>query len=131
MYSPETDEYKKLCKMFADTSIWDEFLVYLKTNVELEYEADNEVTLDNEDYNQKLLLYIYTNHSIYTEIAEQLLDFDEGLQEWRYRHVKIVERMIGSGTVGTGGSSGFEYLKNTITLSFCSDLWKVRNYFYG
>ena len=38
-----------------------------------------------------------------------LLDLDEGIQEWRYRHMKLVERIIGMGTLGTAGSNGFEY----------------------
>jgi len=45
--------------------------------------------------------------------AEHLVDLDEGLQEWRYRHVKMVERTIGDKT-GTGGSSGAAYLRTTL-----------------
>ena len=37
-------------------------------------------------------------------LAELLVDLDEGVQEWRYRHVKMVERTIGF-KPGTGGSS--------------------------
>ena len=39
------------------------------------------------------------------QVAERLVDLDEGLQEWRYRHVKMVERTIGD-KPGTGGSAG-------------------------
>lgn len=41
-----------------------------------------------------------------------LMDIDEGLTTWRYRHALMVSRMIGS-KVGTGGTSGHEYLKAT------------------
>ena len=44
------------------------------------------------------------------EVCERLVDLDEGLQEWRYRHVKMVQRTIGV-KMGTGGSAGVEYLK--------------------
>ena len=44
-------------------------------------------------------------------VAERLVDLDEGVQEWRYRHVKMVERTIGTKR-GTGGSSGVEYLRS-------------------
>ena len=43
-------------------------------------------------------------------VADLLVDLDEGMQEWRYRHVKMVERTIG-GKSGTGGSAGAAYLR--------------------
>ena len=43
-------------------------------------------------------------------MCEALVDIDEGVQEWRYRHVKMVERIIGLKT-GTGGSAGSAYLR--------------------
>ena len=51
---------------------------------------------------------------------------DEGLQEWRYRHVKAVERIIGA-RLGTGGSSGVEYLRGTLFRPFFPDLWEIRS----
>ena len=45
-------------------------------------------------------------------MCERLVDLDEGLQEWRYRHVKMVQRTIGV-KIGTGGSSGAQYLVTT------------------
>src|SRR3712207_7183217 len=47
------------------------------------------------------------------EFCERLVDLDEGVQEWRYRHVKMVERTIGT-KPGTGGSAGAEYLRATL-----------------
>lgn len=61
-------------------------------------------------------------------LLERLVDFDEGLQEWRYRHVKMVERTIGM-KVGTGGSSGAGYLVSTLFRPVFPDLWQVRNRF--
>ncbi|HMH35000.1 MAG TPA: tryptophan 2,3-dioxygenase family protein, partial [Puia sp.] len=40
----------------------------------------------------------------------QLLEIDEQLSTWRYRHMSMVHRMIGT-RIGTGGSSGRDYLK--------------------
>jgi Tryptophan 2,3-dioxygenase len=48
---------------------------------------------------------------------------DEGIQEWRYRHVKAVERIIGA-RLGTGGSSGVDYLRSTLFRPFLPDLWR-------
>ena len=59
------------------------------------------------------------------DVCERLVDLDEGLQEWRYRHVKMVQRTIGMKT-GTGGSAGVDYLKNTLFKSLFPDLWTIR-----
>jgi tryptophan 2,3-dioxygenase len=58
-------------------------------------------------------------------VCEKLVDIDEGLQEWRYRHVKMVERTIGSKS-GTGGSSGVKYLASTLFNPVFPDLWEIR-----
>ena len=57
--------------------------------------------------------------------CERLLDLDEGLQEWRYRHVKMVERTIGA-RPGTGGSQGAAYLMTTLHRPAFPDLWTIR-----
>ena len=59
---------------------------------------------------------------------ERLVDIDEGLQEWRYRHVKMVERTIGH-KMGTGGSSGVGYLSSTLFNPTFPDLWEIRSRF--
>lgn len=59
-------------------------------------------------------------------VAEHLLEFDEKLAIWRFHHVKMVERMIGT-MQGTGGSSGAGYLRTTLDATLYPDLWAVRN----
>ncbi|WP_194755284.1 tryptophan 2,3-dioxygenase family protein [Aliidiomarina indica] len=46
------------------------------------------------------------------QVLNSLVDLDENLTIWRYRHAMMVQRMLGS-KIGTGGSSGHEYLKRT------------------
>jgi tryptophan 2,3-dioxygenase len=58
-------------------------------------------------------------------LLESMTDFDEGLQEWRYRHVKMVERTIGNRR-GTGGSAGVQYLRQTLFAPVFPDLWAIR-----
>ncbi|MBE7187489.1 tryptophan 2,3-dioxygenase [Jatrophihabitans endophyticus] len=58
-------------------------------------------------------------------VCEALVDIDEGMQEWRYRHVKMVERIIGAAP-GTGGSAGAAYLRSTLFRPAFPDLWAVR-----
>jgi tryptophan 2,3-dioxygenase len=74
---------------------------------------------------RKALVDIYRHHAVETQVAERLVDFDEGLQEWRYRHVKMVERTIGF-KAGTGGSAGAEYLRSTLFKPLFADLWAIR-----
>jgi tryptophan 2,3-dioxygenase len=60
-------------------------------------------------------------------LTESLIEYDEMFSMWRLRHVKMVERMIGSKT-GTGGSEGAAYLKRTVERTFFPELWEVRSY---
>lgn len=110
---------KKLgIKKSVEKTVWISFLNFLRTNQEKEAAIEDD---------ESLLISIYHSPSLLTEIAELLLDIDEGFQEWRYRHVKLVERMIGFLNPGTGGSSGAEYLRMTLNLSFCSLLWTIKH----
>ena len=60
-------------------------------------------------------------------LAETLIEYDENFLTWRDRHVRMVERMIGS-KHGTGGSEGAEYLRRTLDKKFFPELWEVRTY---
>ena len=74
-----------------------------------------------------LLAEVYDDAGTPAEVCEALIDIDEGIQEWRYRHVKAVERIIGA-KGGTGGSSGVEYLRGTLFRPAFPDLWAVRSH---
>jgi tryptophan 2,3-dioxygenase len=75
---------------------------------------------------QGALRAVYAEERTPAEVCESLVDIDEGLQEWRYRHVKMVERIIGA-VPGTGGSAGAEYLRSTLFRPMFPDLWAVRS----
>lgn len=75
---------------------------------------------------QEALLQVYRQDHQLAELCELLVDLDEGLQEWRYRHVKMVQRTIGS-KMGSGGSSGAEYLMKTLFRPVFPDLWDIRS----
>jgi tryptophan 2,3-dioxygenase len=77
---------------------------------------------------QQSLLALYRNAPDVAILLELMIDFDEGLQEWRYRHVKLVERTIGA-KQGTGGSPGVEFLKKSLFKSIFPDLWAIRHEF--
>ena len=65
-------------------------------------------------------------HADLLELAEALLDHDEGFRLWRLRHVEMVERQIGD-KPGTGGSTGVRYLQSTLGKRFFPELWEVRS----
>jgi tryptophan 2,3-dioxygenase len=77
---------------------------------------------------EKGILAAYKTDPEASLLLEQLVDIDEGQQEWRYRHVKMVERTIGH-KVGTGGSSGVAYLSSTLFNPTFPDLWEIRSSF--
>jgi tryptophan 2,3-dioxygenase len=74
---------------------------------------------------QDILVTQYREDADGALVAERLVDVDEGFQEWRYRHVKMVERTIGT-KPGTGGSAGVEYLRKTLFQPVFPDLWEIR-----
>ncbi|MFT4010661.1 MAG: tryptophan 2,3-dioxygenase [Nocardioidaceae bacterium] len=59
------------------------------------------------------------------ETAEELVDIEDLFQQWRFRHMKTVERIIGY-KQGTGGSSGVAFLRRALDLSFFPELLSVR-----
>ncbi|HCT44387.1 MAG TPA: tryptophan 2,3-dioxygenase, partial [Phycisphaerales bacterium] len=73
---------------------------------------------------------IYTHpkeHWDLYEMAEKLVDIEEQFAHWRFRHMKVVERVIGYKT-GTGGSSGVGFLRKMIDHRFFPELWEVRTH---
>ena len=59
------------------------------------------------------------------EACEELVDLEENVQLWRFRHLKTVERVIGTKR-GTGGSSGVGFLRAALDLTFFPELYAVR-----
>ncbi|MFK7960889.1 MAG: tryptophan 2,3-dioxygenase [Phycisphaerales bacterium] len=75
---------------------------------------------------QDELVRLYRERPDMGILLELMTDFDEGLQEWRYRHVKMVERTIGD-KQGTGGSPGVEFLRQSLFKPTFPDLWAIRS----
>ncbi len=113
----------------ARRSLWGSFLRYLagRGNALAEDVLARDVALPPapDERVQDVLVAIYRNDPDGALVAERLVDLDEGFQEWRYRHVKMVERTIGAKR-GTGGSAGVEYLRTTLFQPVFPDLWEIR-----
>jgi len=75
---------------------------------------------------QQVLKKVYDDDTDAAAVCELLVDLDEGMQEWRYHHIKMVERTIG-GRHGTGGSAGATYLSTTLGKPTFPDLWAMRS----
>jgi tryptophan 2,3-dioxygenase len=118
-------------------SLYDEFLRHLarrgmavpqdllERDVTLPHVADARVT--------EVFRQIYEDpdhHWDAYEMCEKLVDIDEQFSLWRFRHMKVVQRVIGLKR-GTGGTSGVNYLKLAVEQTFFPELWDVRTELKG
>jgi tryptophan 2,3-dioxygenase len=112
-------------------TLWDAFLRYLsreRYDVPSTHLArDVTAPIEPSPEIQQILIDLYRGDSKNSELCERLVDLDEGIQEWRYRHVKMVERTIGTRR-GTGGSAGAVYLRETVGRPLFPDLWAIRSH---
>ena len=117
-------------RRYRAPTLWDAFLRYLSRE---RYDVpppqlarDVIASVEPSPEIQRILVDVYRRDPKNAELCERLVDLDEGIQEWRYRHVKMVERTIG-GKRGTGGSPGAAYLRETIGRPLFPDLWEIRS----
>jgi len=76
-------------------------------------------------------LYLGPGPTVLFFVAEALLEYEQQFGQWRFKHVQLVERVIGPQTGGTGGTLGSRYLLKTIDQRFFPKLWEVRAKFFG
>jgi len=117
-------------RRFTDPTLWDAFLHYLAREgysmPSSHLSRDATAAVVPARAVQDVLIDVYRRDPKNAELCERLVDLDEGVQEWRYRHVKMVERTVGM-KPGTGGSSGTTYLRNTVGSNLFPDLWEIRS----
>jgi tryptophan 2,3-dioxygenase len=115
---------------YARPTLWDGFLRYLSREgyavPEASLARDVTAKIEPSPEIQATLIEVYRKDPKHAEMCERLVDLDEGIQEWRYRHVKMVQRTIGA-KMGTGGSSGAQYLAATLMTPIFPDLWEIRS----
>ncbi len=119
----------RLERRLAAGSLWDTFLRHLVANgiAVPQADLDRDVTrrVEPSPHLRPILIEVYRTRPELAELCERLVDLDEGLMEWRYRHVKMVQRTIGTRR-GTGGSAGADYLLSTLNHPLFPDLWAIR-----
>ncbi len=127
---PGTPAYEQLVRRLHEPSVYDAFYTFLeKRGVTIPDELRHkDITLPTQpnEVLEEGILRLYKTQPNLEILFELMTDFDEGFQEWRYRHIKLVERSIGS-KKGTGGSLGLEFLKKSLFLPVFPDLWAIRH----
>lgn len=125
---------KLLEKTLEEPTIYDHFLRFLARqgfdipkailarDVSRPYEAHQDVVA--------IMRTVYQNpeqHSAVYLALEAMMDLDENFILWRYRHMAMVQRIIGN-VMGTGGSKGASYLATTLSKRFFPEIWMVRDH---
>jgi tryptophan 2,3-dioxygenase len=128
-YPAASEARRRLERRLAEPTVWDAFLHFLsraKLMVPAELLSRDVTTpVTPAPALQPILIDIYRRDATIATLCERLVDLDEGFQEWRYRHVKMVQRTIGTRR-GTGGSEGAAYLMTTLNQPVFPDLWEIR-----
>ena len=128
-YPAGSDHRARLERRLEGPALWDSFLRYLQASgyaVPPECLArDVRLPVEPSTSLQRVLVEVYRRDPPAASLCERLVDLDEGVQEWRYRHVKMVQRTIGT-KQGTGGSAGSAYLMTTLNHPVFPDLWAIR-----
>ncbi len=132
VFKHNEEQYNALESVLNAPSLYDEFLLYLSRNGHAIPEQC--IVRDwSEPYQfcealVPVIKRIYDHPDEYWDVyhfCEQLVDVEESFHLWRFRHMKTVERIIGH-KKGTGGSSGVDFLKKALELSFFPELIAVR-----
>jgi tryptophan 2,3-dioxygenase len=114
----ESDERARLSRRLQEPTLWDGFVALLR-------HAGHAMPPDDEETRTASLLAMARERGELFSVSEGLVDHDEGLAQWRYLHVLMVERQIGAKR-GTGGSSGVGYLRSTLDKRCFPELWGLR-----
>ena len=128
-FEPGSRARVHLERRWSAPTLWDCFLRYLAKEgwavPRACLERDMTQPVEADGAMQAVLVDIYRGDARNAQLCERLVDLDEGLQEWRYRHMKMVQRTIGH-KPGTGGSAGSRYLATTLNKPVFPDLWEIR-----
>lgn len=132
IYEKEKELHQQLLSAFQKPGLYDAAIQKLaRSGFGIDPELlDRDVTMvyeSNDSVKQawKAVYQDADSHWELYQLAEKLVDIEDSLQQWRFRHMKTVERIIGF-RQGTGGSSGVHYLKKVLDHYFFPELWELR-----
>jgi tryptophan 2,3-dioxygenase len=125
-----TPAYERLVNRLREPSVVDAFYDFLESHgVAIPpalRQRDPTLPTEPNEAIEEGILRLYKSQPDLEILFELMTDFDEGFQEWRYRHIKLVERSIGS-KKGTAGSLGVDFLKKSLFHPIFPDLWAIRH----
>ncbi|MDO2934069.1 tryptophan 2,3-dioxygenase [Paeniglutamicibacter sulfureus] len=132
VFESDPDAHQLLSKLLHEPTVYDSFLRALARSGYAVPEAILERDVSQPWVFQEALVPIYkdiyesddTIWSLY-QACEDLVDLEDNFQAWRFRHMRVVQRTIGF-KKGTGGSSGVDFLKRALDLTFFPELFAVR-----
>lgn len=129
--------HAQLVKDLESPSLYDEFLIHMhRSRLPVPRESvERDWSLPYEPHPVVVEIFksIYErphDHWDMYEMCEKLIDVDEAMALWRFRHMKTVERIIGHKR-GTGGSSGVSFLKQIVDMRLFPEIWDVRTELKG
>ena len=133
VFAHDPSAQEALRTLLHEPSLYDEFVLYLHRSgyavpADL-LEADRTVPHRSHPGLVDVLATVYAapaEHWGVYETCEELVDIEDNFQQWRFRHLQVVQRTIGR-KVGTGGSSGVDFLRRALDLTFFPELFEVRS----
>ena len=122
----------ELATLLAEPSLYDEFLAFLARAgyavpaglLDRDWSRPYRLNQELVDTIARVYAAPHDHWGVY-ETCEELVDIEDNFQEWRFRHLQVVQRTIGHKT-GTGGSSGVDFLRRALDLTFFPELFEVR-----
>ncbi len=132
VFSHDAQAAEQLRQVLEAPSLYDQFLAWLaqRGHAVPEELLERDVSQPHRQCAELMpvLQRIYENTDTFWEeyqLSEALVDVESAFQLWRFRHMRTVMRIIGFRR-GTGGSSGVEFLKRALDLTFFPELFDVR-----
>jgi tryptophan 2,3-dioxygenase len=123
---------EELRTLLAEPSLYDEFLGYLHRRgyrippelLDRDWTRPYRLSEALVDTIAEVYAAPHEHWGVY-ETCEELVDIEDNFQQWRFRHLQVVQRTIGH-KAGTGGSSGVDFLRRALDLTFFPELYAVR-----
>ena len=134
IHAAKPEAYEELKQILEQPSLYDEVIKIL---------AQHQLPIDeavlSRDFSQpyqenesvlNAWVTVYKDEDKYFELyelAEKLIDIEDAFQQWRFKHMYTVQRIIGH-KAGTGGSSGVGFLRKALDISFFPELFALRTH---
>ena len=132
VFSHDSAAHDALDELLHEPSLYDEFLAHLARQgyavparlLDRDWSQPYTTDADLVDVFAEVYAAPAEHWGVY-ETCEELVDVEDAFQQWRFRHLQVVQRVIGH-KVGTGGSSGVDFLRRALSLTFFPELYEVR-----